>query len=118
MRLLRACGSDFPLAISGERWLPREQKLLEKAEIFIREAFGDVHSRVLISWLWCYLAKADGFDQKIFYFFVGDMSPVVWWSLGRFGSRHEGLRSLAMKLLHHTSNLSSRRTQLVCVPFH
>ena len=77
-----------------------DPKLLEKAETFIREAFGDVHSRALISSLWCYLAKADGFDQKIFDVFVGDMSPVVWWSLGRFGSRHEGLRSLAMKVLH------------------
>ena len=58
-----------------------DPKLLEKAEIFIREAFGDVHSRALISSLRCYLAKADGFDQKIFDVFVGDMSPVVWWSL-------------------------------------
>ena len=96
-----------------------DQRLLEKAEMSLRQTIDEADAPRLISSLWCYLGKSDGFTQEMFDIFAAGMSPVIWWSRGRFGSQHEALRSLASKCcayLQHLQLQSGTGQHFVFIP--
>ena len=74
--------------------------LMEKAEEYVRETFDKEAVPKVISSLWCFVNKSGGFTDEMLAIFTAGMPPVVWWSQCPFGSQHEELRSLALKLLH------------------
>lgn len=77
-----------------------DSALIEKAEQYIRQMFDEAVAPKMTSSLWCYLSKTDGFTEEAFEIFAAGTPPLVWWTRARFGSQHEELRSLAIKLLH------------------
>ena len=62
--------------------------------------FVEIAAPKVISSLWCFVNKSGGLTEEMFAIFTAGTPPVVWWSQCPFGSQHEELRSLALKLLH------------------
>ena len=98
-RLLQSSSSHRPLAESGICWPARRPAAPGEGGDVYPANDHEADAPRLISSLWCYLGKSDGFTQEMFDIFAAGMSPVIWWSRGRFGSQHEALRSLALKML-------------------